>query len=312
MKALICGVNGQDGAFLAELLLKKDYKVFGTSRDSQGSSFGNLTRLKIKPHIELLSMVPEDFRSVLVTIRHCNPDEIYFLSGQSSVGLSFEQPAETIQSFVIGLLNLLEAAKMVAPEARIYNAGSSEIFGDTEKPADETAPFLPKSPYAVAKASCFWLANSYRQAYHQFVCTGILFNHESFLRPQRYVTQKIISAAKLIANGSKEKLQLGRLDIIRDWGWAPEYVEAMWLMLQNKVPQDFVIATGESFRLEDFVRCAFEELNLNWKEHVEICSSLGRPNDLLISRASPNRAKDILGWQAKSKMPEVVKQMLKS
>lgn len=310
MKALICGVNGQDGAFLAELLLKKGYTIFGTSRDSQGSGFGNLIRLGIKSHIELLSMVPEDFRSVLVTVRHCNPDEIYFLSGQSSVGLSFEQPAETIQSFVIGLLNLLEAAKMASPHARIYNAGSSEIFGDTENPADETSPFLPKSPYAVAKASCFWLANSYRQAYNLFVCTGILFNHESFLRPQRYVTQKIISAAKLIANGAKEKLRLGRLDIVRDWGWAPEYVEAMWLMLQNKVPEDFVIATGESFKLEDFVRYTFSELGLNWEEHVETCSSLSRPNDLLVSRASPNLAKIVLGWQAKSKMPEVIKQML--
>ncbi len=235
--ALICGISGQDGSFLARFLLEKGYKVWGTSRDAQGSNFPNLIRLGVKERINYLSLVPEDFRSVLVCLRKSNPDEVYYLAGQSSVGLSFEQPAETIQSIALGMLNVLEACKMMDKEIRIYHAGSSECFGDTfGKPASESTPFHPVSPYAVAKASAFWLVDNYRNAYNLFACTGILFNHESHLRPIRFVTQKIISSAKRIAAGSDEKLTLGRLDISRDWGWAPEYVEAMWLMLQQPTP----------------------------------------------------------------------------
>jgi GDPmannose 4,6-dehydratase len=308
--ALICGVSGQDGSYLANFLLGKGYSVWGTSRDAQGSAFGNLIRLGIKDKVHALSMLPEDFRSVLVALRRSQPDEIYFLAGQSSVGLSFEQPAETIQSIALGVLNILEACRMMDKEIRIYHAGSSECFGDTNGiPADESTPFQPRSPYAVAKTSAFWLVNNYREAYNLFACTGILFNHESPLRPERFVTQKIISTVKRIAAGSHEKLKLGRLDIARDWGWAPEYVEAMWLMLQRDTPEDFIVATGKSFTLEAFVAEAFGAAGLDWRLHVEQDPKLFRPTDLLLSCANPQKAKTILGWEATTSGSEVVKKM---
>lgn len=311
--ALICGVSGQDGSYLAQLLLKKGYTVFGTSRDVQGSSFSNLQKLGIKEQISYISMVPEDFRSVLVALRKSNPDELYYLAGQSSVGLSFEQPAETIQSITLGTLNILEGCRMMDKKIKIYHAGSGECFGDTKgAPANESTPFYPMSPYAVAKSSAYWLVNNYRQAYNLFACTGILFNHESPLRPERFVTQKIIRAVQRIAGGSGERLKLGRLDIARDWGWAPEYIEAMWLMLQQESPDDYVIATGTTITLEEFVKAAFEQANLNWKEYVIQDPSLFRPTDLAIGRADPGKALRQLNWKAKTQGVEVVKKMYQS
>ena len=311
--ALICGVSGQDGSFLAELLLSKGYAVFGTSRDAQGSSFSNLRKLGIQNQITFLSMVPEDFRSVLVALRKSKPDEIYYLAGQSSVGLSFEQPAETMQSITMGTLNILEGCRMLETEnkvIKVYHAGSGECFGDTQgKPADESTPFYPMSPYAVAKSSAYWLVNNYRESYGLFACTGILFNHESALRPERFVTQKIVRAVKRIAQGSTEKLKLGRLDIARDWGWAPEYVEAMWLMLQQEKPQDFVIATGVTMSLEDFVQAAFEQAGLNWRGYVEQDPALFRPTDLAVGRADPTKAYRELGWKATTTGVAVVNKM---
>ncbi len=310
-RALICGVSGQDGAYLAKLLLEKGYEVFGTSRDAQGSSFSNLQRLGIHSRIRFLSMVPEDFRSVFMALKRSQPAEVYFLAGQSSVGLSFEQPAETIQSITLGTLNMLEACRMSDFPVRFYQAGSSECFGDTAgEPANELTPFHPRSPYAVAKASAFWLVDNYREAYGLYACTGILFNHESILRPPRFVTQKIIETAKRIASGSDEKLTLGRLDISRDWGAAPEYVEAMWRMLQCDHPEDFVIATGETHSLEAFVSEAFSVLNLDWRAHVEQSAEFFRPTDLQISRADPSKARRVLGWAASSKMKDVVRTMI--
>lgn len=310
--ALICGVNGQDGAYLANFLCRKGYTVWGTSRDAQGSSFENLTRLGIKDKVRLLSMAPEDFRSVFMALRQSEPDEIYFLAGQSSVGLSFEQPAETMQSITLGTLNILEACRLMENSVRLYHAGSSECFGDVMglEAANESTPFHPRSPYAVAKASAFWLVDNYRDAYSLFACTGLLFNHESPLRPRRFVTQKIISAAKAIASGSGEKLVLGRLDIARDWGWAPEYVEAMWLMLQLEQPEDFVIATGKTYALEAFVAEAFSVFDLNWRDHVIQDSTLFRPSDLSVSRGNPAKAEKLLGWRAKSYMKDVVRNMI--
>jgi GDPmannose 4,6-dehydratase len=309
--ALICGVSGQDGGYLAQLLLSKGYTVWGTSRDAQGTVFSNLRSLGILEQVKLLSMVPEDFRSVFLAMKISQPDEVYFLAGQSSVALSFEQPAETIESVVIGTLNMLEACRMMDKKIRFYQAGSSECFGDTQgHPANEKTPFNPRSPYAVAKASAFWLVNNYREAYNLFACTGILFNHESPLRPTRFVTQKIISAAKRIGEGSNEILQLGRIDIARDWGWAPEYVEAMWLMLQQDQPEDFVIATGKSYLLEDFVRLAFATFDLDWHKHVKQSDEFFRPTDLLVSSADPSKANLKLGWKAEFDMPKVVEMMM--
>jgi GDPmannose 4,6-dehydratase len=311
--ALICGISGQDGSYLAKLLLDKEYEVWGTSRDAQGAGFANLNKLGIRDKVNLISMVPEDFRSVLVALYQSDPNEVYYLAGQSSVGLSFEQPAETIQSIAIGTLNVLEACRMLKHPPKIYQAGSSECFGDTGGvPANEGTPFHPQSPYAVAKTSAFWLVDNYRQAYGLHASTGVLFNHESPLRPKRFVTQKIILAAHRIANGSNETLELGCLDISRDWGWAPEYVEAMWLMLQKDTPEDFVIATGKSHTLEQFVEGAFSYKGLDYKEHVCSSQSLIRPSELILSVGDPSKAEAKLGWKATCDMNSVIEKMLDS
>jgi len=310
-KALICGISGQDGAYLARLLLDKGYLVFGTSRDAQISSFNNLEILGIKQKVSLCSMVLTDFRSVLQTITRINPDEIYNLAGQSSVGLSFEQPVETLESIATGTLNLLEAVRFLDRPIRIYNAGSSECFGDTAgKHADESTPFHPRSPYAVAKATAHWVVANYRETYGLYSCTGILFNHESPLRPKRFVTQKIITSAMRIADGSGEKLSLGNLSILRDWGWAPEYVDAMWRMLQLDKPEDFVVATGEANSLKDFCSTVFSHFGLNWKNHVEVDRDLFRPSEIMFGCGKADKAKTLLNWRAKTKMRDVIKKMM--
>ena len=312
-KALICGISGQDGAYLAQLLLKAGYTVCGTSRDAQMSSFSNLKRLGIKEQVKLESMALNDFRSVLQVLIKIQPDEVYNLAGQSSVGLSFEQPVETLESIATGTLNLLEAIRFTGAKIKLYNAGSSECFGDIgDNSADENTPFRPRSPYAVAKSAAFWEVANYREAYGIFACSGILFNHESPLRPDRFVTQKIIAAVCRIAQGSQETLHLGNMDIQRDWGWAPEYVEAMYLMLQQEQPDDYVIATGESSKLEDFVATAFATVGLNWQDHVISDQSLLRPTDLAISRGNPRKAKEKLGWQARYKMTDIVRMMVEN
>jgi len=312
-KALICGISGQDGAYLAQLLVNQGYIVCGSSRDAQISSFQNLLHLAIRNQVKLESMALNDFRSVLQVLTKIQPDEIYNLAGQSSVGLSFEQPVETLESITTGTLNLLEAIRFLGVPIKLYNAGSSECFGDTgETAADETTPFRPRSPYAVAKAAAFWEVANYREAYGLFACSGILFNHESPLRPERFVTQKIVAAACRIAQGSTEQLYLGNMQIQRDWGWAPEYVEAMYLMLQQEQPDDYVIATGESSSLEEFVAAAFASVNLDWHHHVVIDNSLLRPTDLAVGRGNPVKAKNKLGWEAKYKMKDVVQMMVKA
>ena len=308
--ALVCGVTGQDGAYLAKLLLSKGYKVIGTSRDAEANSFSNLDKLGIKSQVTLTSMSLNDFRSVLQVISKYEPVEIYNLAGQTSVGLSFSQPVETMESISAGVLNLLEAVRFVNKKIRIYNAGSGEAFGDTgSEPANEETAFRPRSPYAVAKAAGFWQVANYREAYDLFACTGLLFNHESPLRPQRFVTQKIVNGAKDIAAGNLKNMVLGNLDITRDWGWAPEYVEAMWLMLQSSSADDYVIATGTSYSLEQFVEKAFEPYGLDWKKYVQVDKSLFRPLDIHVSRADSAKAKEKLGWEAKATLDQVIGKM---
>jgi GDPmannose 4,6-dehydratase len=312
-RALICGVSGQDGAWLAKLLLKKNYEVFGTSRDAEGNAFSNLHKLGIRDGVSCISMAPEDFRSVLKTVEQTRPEEIYLLAGQSSVALSFEQPAETIQSMILGTLNLLEVCRLTDAKIKLYSAGSSECFGDTGiVPATEKTHFNPRSPYALGKASASWLVNNYREAYGLYACTGFLFNHESPLRPERFVTQKIIKAAQRIAGGSIETLRLGRLDISRDWGWAPEYVDAMWRMLQMPEANDFVVATGHTYSLESFVEIAFSKLGLNWQDHVVQDAQMFRPTDILYSSADPTKAAEILDWTAQTLIPEIIEKMLQA
>lgn len=272
--------------------------MIGTSRDAMGASLRNLDWLGIRERVFLASMAINDFRSVLKVIQRYEPDEIYNLSGQTSVGLSFEQPVEAMESISIGTLNILEAIRFVGQPIRFYNAGSSECFGDIGcNAADENTPFSPRSPYAVAKASAHWLVRNYRDAYGLFGCTGILFNHESPLRPQRFVTQKIVCGAAQIAREKGGKLELGNIDIHRDWGWAPEYVEAMWLMLQQEQADDYVIATGKSCSLGYFVERAFEWFGLDWQEHVIFKSELQRPSDIVNSRGNPALAERRLGWR---------------
>ncbi len=311
--ALICGVSGQDGTYLAQLLLDKGYRVIGTSRDATTHAFGNLHRMGITDRVEVTSMVLTDFRSVLQALTRFEPDEIYNLAGQSSVGLSFEQPVETLESIAVGTTNLLEAVRFSGRAIRIYNAGSSECFGDTAgKAANEDTAFHPRSPYATAKATAHWAVANYREAYGLHACTGILFNHESPLRPARFVTRKIISGAVRIARDGGGVLKLGNLSVSRDWGWAPEYVDAMWRMLQTDTPADYVIATGASHTLQAFCDAAFAELGLDAARHVETDAAFKRPSDIDFGQGDASRAARDLGWRATLHMPDVVKAMIQA
>lgn len=309
--ALIFGVSGQDGAYLSRLLLERGVVVHGTSRDREMASFAGLVELGVREQVQLHSAVPSDFRSVLQVISKVRPDRIYNLASQSSVGLSFDQPIETLDSIIGGTLNVLEAIRTLKLDTRFYNASSSECFGNTDlAPADEATPFRPRSPYGVGKAAAFWAVANYREAYDMFACSGILFNHESPLRPTRYVTQKIVRAAADIAHGAAERLSLGELDIARDWGWAPEYVEAMVRMLELDRPGDFVIATGKSSTLEAFVSRAFAYFNLDWRAYVELDPELRRPSDIRHSVGNPAKAERVLGWRARTSMPALVDRLL--
>jgi GDPmannose 4,6-dehydratase len=309
-KALIFGISGQDGAYLARLLLEKGYEVHGTSRDHEISTFSNLVKLGIRDSVRLHSMTCSEFRSVLTTLQKVEADEVYNLSGQTSVALSFAYPVETFESISVGTINILESLRLLKHGSRFYSAGSSEVFGNTEAAATEMTPFRPRSPYATAKAAAHYSVANYREAYGLFACSGILFNHESPLRPARFVTRKIVSTAVRIANGSGERLVLGNLDVQRDWGWAPEYVDAMWRMMQRPRAEDFVIATGKSYRLSFFVETVFALVGLNWQDHVDVDESFFRPSDISVSSANPKRALELLDWQSQCAMPEIVRQLI--
>jgi GDPmannose 4,6-dehydratase len=305
--ALIFGISGQDGAYLAELLLREGVEVHGTSRDKDSAGFAALRSLGILEAIRLHSTALGDFRSVVTTIKNVQPDYIYNMAAQSSVGLSFDQPVETIDSIMHGTINVMEAMRFLALDARLYNAASSECFGNTGlDPADETTEFRPRSPYAVGKAAAYWAVANYREAYGLFACSGILFNHESPFRSTRYVTQKIVRGAADIAEGKLSVLELGSLDLSRDWGWAPEYVDAMRRMLDHPEPVDFVIATGETHSLKDFVEASFACFNLDWRNHVITSEAFRRPSDIVHSSGDPRKARDMLGWSATIRMPRVV------
>lgn len=311
--ALICGISGQDGAYLARLLLEKGYTVWGSSRDAQVVGFRNLEALGLRERVQLVSMATIDFRSVLGVLSRVQPDEVYNLSGQSSVGLSFEQPVETLDSIATATLNLLEVIRFLGRPIRFYNAGSGECFGDTgEEAADENTPLRPRSPYAVARTAAFWMVSNYRDAYGLHACSGLLFNHESPLRPERFVTQKIIAGACRIADGDRRPLRLGNLGVRRDWGWAPEFVDAMHRMLQLERPEDFVIGTGENCSLQDFVATAFQAVGLDWQEWVIVDPTLYRPSELPANRANPDKARRLLGWEAKLRMRQIVTEMVRA
>ena len=311
--ALICGIGGQDGAYLASHLLSNGYAVVGTSRDASANHFDGLSRLGIRDRVTVTSMSLVDFRSTMQVISQHQPDEIYNLAGQTSVVISFDQPVETFESIVVGTLNLLEAIRMLRSRIRLYSAGSAEIFGTIgNEPAGVKSVLSPRSPYGIAKATAFWQIAQYRDAYGIEACTGVLFNHESPLRPERFVTQKIVAAACRIAVGEQQTLELGDLSVERDWGWAPEYVVAMHKMLQLDTVEDFVIATGQTSRLEDFVAEAFKAVGLDWRQHVTRDPKLIRPSENRCGRADTSHATARLGWTAQYRMPDVARMMVEA
>ena len=310
-KALIIGITGQDGAFLAKYLLDHNYLVYRTSRDAELSKFDSLVKLGIHGKVKLFSMSLIDFRSVFQVFLEIQPDEVYNLAGQTSVSLSFKLPVETLESISLGTLNILEVLRLLKFKSKFYNASSSECFGNTAGiPANELTPFMPRSPYGVAKASSFWLVDNYRQAYNLFAASGILFNHESYLRPSRFVTQKIITSVCDIANKKISEFEIGNINIERDWGWAPEYVVAMHSILQQEEPEDFIIATGNSISLKEFIVKTFEYFGLNYENHLVVNEGLFRPTDIIISKADPSKAKKILKWEAKTNVDGVIKNMI--
>lgn len=298
-RALIVGVSGQDGAYLARLLLARGYAVWGSSRDAKANAFAGLREVGAFGDVTLRSLDATDAPAVAALLAEAEPDEIYNLGGQSSVGLSFAEPVATLQGIVTGTQNILEALRHSARPARFYSAGSSEAFGDAgDGAAGEDTPFRPKSPYGVAKSCAYWQVATYREAYGLFAVTGILFNHESRLRPARFVTAKIVAAAHDIALGRAAELVLGDTSIVRDWGWAPEYVDAMWRMLQADRPADYVVATGTAMTLAAFTAHAFDYFGLDAAKYVRHDPALVRPNELRHSRGDPGRARAALGWRA--------------
>lgn len=310
-KALIIGISGQDGSFLSDLLIRKGYEVHGTSRDAQINDFSGLRVLGIKDKINLHSLNTKDINQISEILGKINPNEIYNLSGQSSVGLSFEQPVETFESIALATLYLLEAIRFSKLPVRFYNAGSGECFGDTPvNGAVEETRFQPLSPYATAKTTSFWQVSNYRTAYGVYCCTGLLFNHESYFRPPQFVTQKIIRGVLEISKGSREKLVLGNIDVYRDWGWAPDYVEAMWRMLQQDEPQDFIIATGKSHTLREFTEKAFKQLNMAIDDHLVVDKNLFRLSDIKFSLGNPKKAKEILGWSTEVQLDDIIAKMI--
>ena len=285
--------------------------MHGTSRNAALHDFRNLARLGIRERVTLHSSDPAEFRSVMDIVARTAPEEIYNLSGQTSVGLSFDQPVETNNSILAATLNILEVVRHQNKRIRFYNAASSECFGNTPaEGADEATPFHPRSPYAVAKAAAYWTVANYREGHGLFAVSGMLFNHESPFRPEQFVTQKIVRGAGRIARGEEAgPLRLGRLDVRRDWGWADEYAAAMRQMLRQETPEDFVIATGESRTLGEFAAEAFAAFGLDWKQHVVSDPALSRPTDIMMSVGRPTRARERLKWQATMRMSDVARKL---
>lgn len=313
MRVLIVGVTGQTGAYLAKNLLKKDYEIIGTSRDVSQESWKNLRKLNIdEKKIKLLSLAPADARQVFTIMSNYKPNFIYNLAGQSSVSLSFNQPALAIDSIATSCLNFLEAIRCLELNSRYFNAGSSECFGNTINfKADENTKFNPLSPYAVAKCTSVYLTRMARDAYGIHACNGILSNHESPLRSERFVTKKIINGLKKIKNKQMDYLELGNLNTIRDWGFAPEYAEAISKVLEHEQPADYLIATGRSYSLKEFVKISCELMNIDEKKFIKFNESFSRPLDLNQSHLNPSKINKILGWKAKVGFKELITKLFK-
>ena len=314
-KALITGVTGQDGSYLAELLLAKGYEVHGLIRRASSFNTGRLDPIYQDPHesgVRFLMHYGDlsDSGSLVNLIRNLEPDEIYHLGAQSHVKVSFDVPEYTADATGMGTIRMLEAVRASGVDTRFYQAGSSEMFGAAPPPQSEATPFHPRSPYGVAKVFAHWATVNYREAHGIFAMNGILMNHESPRRGETFVTRKITRAVARIRAGIQDKVYLGNLDARRDWGYAPEYVEAMWLMLQQDEPVDLVIATGEDHSVREFAELAFGHADLDWQAHVEIDPNYYRPSEVDHLRGDPSKAKEILGWEARTSFRDLVRIMV--
>ncbi|MFC3771465.1 GDP-mannose 4,6-dehydratase [Paenibacillus sp. GCM10012303] len=309
--ALITGVTGQDGSYLAELLLEKGYKVFGLRRRTSSPIMENIHH--IKNEIEFIEGDLLDQGSLIHSVRQSNPDEVYNLAAQSFVGTSWVQPVLTGQSTAIGVTNMLEAVRLTKPEAKFYQASSSEMFGKVvETPQKETTPFYPRSPYGVAKVYGHWITVNYRESFDMFATSGILFNHESPRRGVEFVTRKVTDAVARIKLGMQKELRMGNLDAKRDWGFAGDYVKAMWLMLQQDQADDYVIATGETHTVEELVEIAFGHVGLNWRDYVVVDPKFVRPAEVDLLLGDPTKAKKKLGWELEVGFEQLVTMMVES
>ena len=311
--ALITGITGQDGAYLASFLLDKGYKVFGTYRRLSTPNFWRLQYLGIFDRVELLPVDLLDSFSITEAIKLSEPDEIYNLAAMSFVGASFEQPLASAEITGLGVVKFLEAMRNIAPKVKFYQASTSEMFGDNffEEQSEDTI-FEPSSPYAAAKLYAHSMVKIYRKGYGLFACNGILFNHESPLRGLEFVTRKITNAVAKISLGLEDHIELGNIEAKRDWGYAPEYVEAMWLMLQQDEPDDFVIATNETHTIKEFLEVAFSHVGLEWEKYVRIDERFMRPVDVRYLKGSYEKAKEKLGWEPQTKFNKLAEIMLNS
>jgi GDPmannose 4,6-dehydratase len=316
-KALITGITGQDGSYLTELLLNKGYEVWGTIRRSSSFNTERINHLYKDSHesdvsLKLIYADMNDSSSLASVIEQVLPDEVYNLAAQSHVRVSFDIPEYTGEIVALGTIRLLEALRRIKPDAKFYQASSSEMYGKVhETPQTETTPFHPRSPYAVAKVYAYYITQNYRESYNMFTANGILFNHTSVRRGETFVSRKITRAATRIKMGLQDKLFLGNLDAKRDWGYAGDYVEAMWRMLQAEKPDDYVIATGETHSIKEFLNLAFGNLGLDWEKYVEYDKRYERPAEVDLLLGDPTKAKS-LGWKPSVTFPELVKMMIDS
>jgi GDPmannose 4,6-dehydratase len=316
-KALITGITGQDGSYLAELLLSKGYEIHGVIRRASQFTTQRIDHLYRDPHERDVQMYLHygdlsDGSQLARLIRRVEPDEIYNLAAQSHVQVSFEQPEYTGDVAGLGITRLLEAIRETGVDTRLYQASSSEMFGDSAAPQSEDTPFRPRSPYAIAKTYAHWMVRNYREAYGMFAVSGILFNHEGERRGETFVTRKVTRAIARILGGQQKKLFLGNLDAVRDWGHARDYVVAMYLMLQQDTPRDYVIGTGEAHSVRDLCEVAFGHVGLSWEEFVEVDERYLRPTEVEELRADPSRAMADLGWKPKVTFEELVRGMVES
>ncbi len=308
-RALVTGITGQDGSYLAEFLLEKDYQVFGLVRRSSTVNFERIRH--IQDRVEILSGDLLDQNSLVAALSKARPHEVYNLGAQSFVPVSFEQPLLTGEITGLGVTRLLEAIRSVDPQIRFYQASTSELFGKVqETPQTEKTPFYPRSPYGVSKAYAHWITVNYRESYDLYCCAGILFNHESPRRGLEFVSRKITHGVARIRHGLEKELRLGNLEARRDWGFAGDYVEAMWLMLQQQNPEDFVIATGQDRSIRDFCQAAFAGAGLDWEQHVVVDEKFFRPAEVHVLRGDPSKARRVLGWEPRVSFEEMVRMMV--